>query len=183
MFIRNDAPDSPANQRWRLWESVALLAFVSCALFSVLKDAFVLSSRLTATAEVKGLEASPWTAGLQVDLNDGQLRGFRGALPQLAAVAVLFVWMRRQWTGKDSRSKLHFYLFSGLCLCLYLHGPGLLFLLLWAVTNWQAAQHYSGSRFYSPAVWTANLSFLLIADYSNGFQFAWFGLSSLVTPT
>jgi len=76
MFIRNDAPDSPANQRWRLWESVALLAFVSCALFSVLKDAFALSSRLTAAAEVKGLEASPWTAGLQVDLNDGQLRGF-----------------------------------------------------------------------------------------------------------
>jgi hypothetical protein len=182
MFIRNDAPDTPANRRWRLWESLGVCAFLICLLITVLRDALSLSNRLVTTEDVKGLEASPWVAGLKVDLNDGQLRGFRGALPQLTAVAVLFICLRRKWTSSGG-SQVQFYLASGLCLCLVLHGPGLLFLLLWAIVNWQLAQRYSGTRFYSLTTWTLNLAFLLVADYTNGFQFAWFGLKFLVTPT
>ena len=184
MFIRNDAADTPANTRWRQLEKTGLVVIVGVALFIVLKDAVTLSDTLAKEQKVSGLEASMWTETRMVDLNDGQLRGFRSFLPALIIAAILFVWLKSKWItysgSKDYRSKLQFYLLSGLACCVYLHGPGLLFLLLWAVANYKAGELWRGTRFFAIGVWAGNLTFLIFAEYTHGLKFAWFGLGVLV---
>ena len=182
MFIRNDAPDTKENVRWRRCEGGVLFVIVGLLVYVVIRDAIQLSNRLVETGNVRGLKPSPWVDGWFIDLNDGQLRSFRASLPLLSLAALLYVYVRRYWTSgaKDQSRSLQFYLLSGIVLCLYLHGSGLIILLLWAVINWKLGGMCLGSRYYSVIVWVLNLTFLLVADYTSGLRFAWIGLSFLV---
>lgn len=186
MFIRNDAPETPVNSRWRLIEKLCLELFMAVALFTVLLDAVHFSDSLATEHKVSGLETSIWSSSRQIDLNDGQLRGFRGFLPSLVVAAVLFIYLKSKWISysgtKGYKPKLEFYIASGLACCLYLHGPGLVFLLLWAAANYYLGREFSGSRYFPVAMWTANLSFLIFAEYTEGLKFAWVGLGLLVIP-
>ena len=158
------------------------MVILGSALYVVLRDAVQLSNRLVETGEVEGLKPSPWVDGWFIDLNDGQLSSFRASLPLLSLAAILYVYLRKYWTSgaKDQSRSLQFYLLSGLFLCLCLHGSGLIILLLWAVINWKLGGMYLGSRYYSIIVWSLNLTFLLVADYTDGLRFEWIGLKFLV---
>jgi hypothetical protein len=81
MFIRNDAPDTPANLRWRFIEQWGAFIFCMIAIIRVTLSAFEVSQEHK--AEIQGLGESVYPTSYLLDINDGQLKAFREGLPIL----------------------------------------------------------------------------------------------------
>lgn len=179
MFIANDAVDTPSSLRWRRYEKWSLIVLTTLAVSRIVLNALSLSARVSSTKAVAGLGPTLWTASSKADLSDGQLKSFRENFPVLVVGAALFISIRAQITG--DQAKLRFYVLSGSAACLYLHGPGSVFLLLWAAANYYASIHTRKMRFYPIFVWIANLAFLVFTEYTKGLWFHWLGLEMLVS--
>jgi hypothetical protein len=72
-------------------------------------------------------------------------------------------------TGYTKR--LIYYCLIGLGLSFYLHGFGVIWMLLIVLVNWVCCYAFCGKTGYPVAVWLANLGFLLLAEYYRGFKF------------
>lgn len=187
MFIANDAPDTPANIRWRRCEKAFLVAVTVVSVSNIVLNALSLSDRVSSQHKLAGLGATIWTDSSKADLSDGQLKSFRANLPLLTVGAVAFIAIRKWWQSlgdnKGEKAQLQFYVASGVAICLYLHGPGLVFLLLWASANYYLSLFTLRLKYFSVAVWVANLAFLVLTEHYNGYRFRWLGLPSLVNST
>ena len=179
MFVANDVVDTPSTLRWRRYEKWFLIVLTVLAVSRIVFNALFLSARVISTQAVAGLGLTFWSATSRADLSDGQLKSFRENFPVLVVGAVLFVSVRAQIAG--DQAKLRFYVLSGSAACLYLHGPGGVFLLLWAAANYYASVLTCQLRFYPICVWAANLAFLVFAEYTKGLWFHWLGLEMLVS--
>jgi D-alanyl-lipoteichoic acid acyltransferase DltB (MBOAT superfamily) len=180
MFIRNDAPDSPANLLWRTMERTFLCVVVFSAAATFVYDGISLSQRVADKEKIAGLGPSPWVEGWKADVNDGQLRSFRDGLPLLIVVAVTFVVGRSILTGgKTVKSSLQFYAVVGPASLVYLHGFGVIYLFMWLFANFAFAKACRGMRLFPLTVWIVNLSFLILTEYYEGYGFKWLGLESL----
>ena len=175
MFIRNDASDSPANRRWRLYEKCAggLLGLMLASKMTY--DGVVLSDSLSATNTISGLQTTIWSDDRKADLADGQLKGFRANIPLLTFTAISFVLLHKLTCGAKSELNKHlwFYVATGLGYGWYMHGPGVLVLLAWAGVNYLAAKQFTTRKFYVASVWIVNLGFLIHSAFQDGYRFAW----------
>ena len=178
MFIRNDS--APAQT----WHRTVELLFLSLAVFSaagkILYDGIYLSREVADRGKIAGLGPSPWVEGWKVDVNDGQLRSFRSNLPLLLVGAFAFIIGRKVLTNaKNPVTSLRFYAYLGPAILTYLHGFGVIYLLLWLFLNYQFAKIASGKRFFPLIVWICNLFFLVLTEYYEGYGWQWAGLGTL----
>ena len=68
-------------------------------------------------------------------------------------------------------ARLIYYTIIGLGFSIYLHGFGVIWLILMVSVNWVIGYSFAGKRGYPIFVWVFNLGFLLLAEYFNGFRF------------
>lgn len=160
--------------RTRKVESILIATIVVSVLAVLLRDTVALSTALNNENSLAGLRTSPWNADWKVDLNDGQLKSFREGLALLTLVAGLFVLLRRTIRGKGHEFQLFYYIVFGLGMGLYLHGPGIIFLLVMILCNYYAVWSFGGRKWFPLCIWAGNLFFLVSADYYRGFKLAWF---------
>lgn len=181
MFIGNDAPDTPSALLWRAMEKGVLILFTLYAVISVLWDGLTLSDRVFHGKEkVYGLKESPWNTDWKLDANDGQLRSFRSNLPLLTFGAIAFITGKRLFMSeKTYQPQLKFYAVSGLVICTYIHGLGILYLVAWMLANYALAKVFRGWRWFSATVWIGNLGLLVVTEYFDGYGFAWMGLKDI----
>jgi hypothetical protein len=59
----------------------------------------------------------------------------------------------------------------------YLHGFGVLWMILMVLTNWLLSKGFAGKTGYPIAIWLGNLGFLILAEFYSGFQFSSVSLS------
>ena len=180
MFIRNDAPDSPANLLWRKVEKTCLCVLVFSAAIAFVYDGIQLSWRVAEREKIAGLGASPWIAGWKADVNDGQLKSFREGLPVLLVTAIALIVGKKVLTNEKAvKSSLQFYAITGPASMVYLHGFGIIYLFTWLFANFLFAKICRGKRLFPLIVWGVNLSFLVLTEYYEGYGFKWLGLESL----
>ncbi|CAG9313295.1 unnamed protein product [Blepharisma stoltei] len=175
MIVSPGTPDSPQVNVLRRIEFGVLFFFLAWIVFNLLVDGWNLSTRVAAGAKIAGLKPSPYSDSGYVDLNDGQLSSFLNNLPALLIFAFLFVFGRKllKYQRPDIQSQLIYYLIIGVGMNLYLHGPGIIFLLFELLFNYFLAYYYAGKKGFPVIAWTFNFSYLVLAEYYHGFKFSW----------
>lgn len=164
---------SKTLQSWKnveMWSALVLgLTPIIMGLFSAIS----LSERLS-QKNIAGVVSSPYFSGLKADLNDGQLKSFLEGLPLLTFVAFIFVVLRKLLVQVNSNLnvQLCYYVVFGLGFGIYLHGPGVLWLLGMIFANYSMANAFAGLKGFPLMVWISNLSFLLVTEYYHGYKFA-----------
>lgn len=163
-------------KRLELWVALASYAIPIALL---VKDAYYLSASLDSQNRIAGVVISPYFSHSKVDLNDGQLKSFLEGLPLLSVVALLFVLLKRManLVYPSEITTLVYYLVFGIGFTFYIHGPGVIYVLLMVFINYFVASVFVGHRAFPLIVWAGNLSFLLITEYYNGYEFAWLSKS------
>lgn len=172
----NNSKSTLVYKRIEMWVA---LASVAIPIALLVKDAYYLSSSLNSQYKIAGVVNSPYFSMSKVDLNDGQLKSFLEGLPILSFVAIFFILLRRilYVVHPSEFTSLIYYLIFGLSFTFYLHGPGILYLLFMILGNYLLASLLVGQKIFPFVVWISNLSFLLITEYYNGYQFAWISKS------
>lgn len=167
------------NLLYKQIELYSALAFALIPILFLLKDGYYLSSSLISSNKIAGVVNSPYFTSSKVDLNDGQLKGFLEGLPLLTVVGITFVLLRRLLVSITSniQASLIYYLVFGIGFGIYIHGPGVVFILLMVLSNYILANTLVGSRVFPLLTWTGNLGFLLITEYYHGYKFAWISSS------
>jgi D-alanyl-lipoteichoic acid acyltransferase DltB (MBOAT superfamily) len=168
----NSSKESIFYKKIEMYAAFSLCAFPIAYL---LKDAYYLSASLSKTNKIAGVVNSPYFSSSRVDLNDGQLKGFLEGLPLLSLVAVIFVVLRRalvSFTSSLSVS-LVYYLVFGIGFATYIHGPGVVYIILMVLCNYLIDKNLVGTRLFPIFTWIGNLAFLLITEYYHGYKFAW----------
>jgi hypothetical protein len=89
MFIRNDAPTTPENLRWRSYEKWGCFAFSVLVIGRATLSIFEVSQ--LHGPEIHGLTESMYGTEYLIDVNDGQLKRFRENLPLLCTVFSMFL--------------------------------------------------------------------------------------------
>jgi hypothetical protein len=69
MFIRNDAPNTPENLRWRLLEKWVCIIGAAIVVGRATLDVFSVSQEFM--PQTYGLSASPYPTEYKLDTNDG----------------------------------------------------------------------------------------------------------------
>ena len=173
MFIKNDAPDTYENLRYRKIEKYISIVFVVIAFFPLIYDSVIKSQEIK--DDIKGLEPSPYFDGWLIDNEDGQLLHFREGAPLLLLFFAIFLigsYAIRKTKKDPFNSRLIYYTIIGLGFSIYLHGFGFIFLFLMVAVNWVIGYYFAGKSGYPLFAWFSNLGFLILAEYYNGFSFA-----------
>lgn len=115
----------------------------------------------------------------RVDLNDGQWRAFRGALPLLVAGALVYgalsAGIRVACSAASLASaRLRFSLVVSLGFICYLHGAYAPFTVVVCVGQYLLAQATKGTQLAYPMAWVYCLWVLTIKEY-----FSWFGYRTI----
>lgn len=154
-------------------ELFSALAIILIPILMLLKDGYYLSSSLLSSNNIVGVEDSPYFSSSKIDLNDGQLKGFLEGLPLLTLVALTFVLLRRLLVSvtPNLEASLLYYSIFGICFGSYVHGPGVVFILLMVLSNYVLAKTLVGSQVFPLLTWIGNLCFLLTTEYYNGYKF------------
>ncbi|CAG9316669.1 unnamed protein product [Blepharisma stoltei] len=179
MLVSPAAKDSPTVNFLRKAEIGITVTFLTWIIYTIFSEAWILSSRVAASTTIDGLEKSSISSSGYVDLNDGQLATFLSNLPALLVFATLFVSGRKLLISQklELKHQLIYYLFIGIGMNIYLHGPGFLFLLFELLFNYLLAYKYAGKRGFPLLAWAFNFTYLILAEYYHGFQFSWFAPS------
>lgn len=114
-----------------------------------------------------------------MDYNDGQLSAFIGNLGFLTVIAFIFVTARKilKIYRPDLRSQLFYYLIFGFGFISYLHGPGVVFIIIELLVNYCLAMKLAGKRGFPIIAWVFNFGYLISAEYYHGYSFGFFSES------
>lgn len=147
MFISPGSPETPNNKFWRQVELYCAFTCGAIGIAFLLKDAYILSHTLAdAPRSIVGLQRSTFVGSEYVDLNDGQLRVFRDNILFLISVGFLFIFGRKLLNqySPDLQSNLNYYVIFGLVFAGYLHGPGILYLIMIVSINYVLTKNLAG---------------------------------------
>ncbi|OMJ75180.1 hypothetical protein SteCoe_25727 [Stentor coeruleus] len=162
-----------------IWKKVHMwlaLAMCSIPVLFLLRDAYILSENLTYKYRIVGVVSSPYSASKNIDLNDGQLNAFLEGLPILTFIAVMFITLRRFLFHLHNSITLSliYYSIFGIAYGIYIHGPGVVFLLAMIISNHFITKTFAGINGFPLIIWIGNMAFMILAEYYHGFKFAWF---------
>ncbi|GFP80406.1 putative membrane-bound o-acyltransferase c24h6.01c [Phtheirospermum japonicum] len=112
------------------------------------------------------------------DASDAQWRNFRGNLPILTTVLVIFTLvanvLRTSFFLKAKGMSIVWILIS-LAYLLYLHGACIIFVVAIASANFFLVKIFGRTKYFSLVLWIFNLSFLVSNRIYEGYEFASFG--------
>ncbi|OMJ90953.1 hypothetical protein SteCoe_6621 [Stentor coeruleus] len=177
MFIKPGDPK--ANLTLKKLELFLSFAFTMLALSFMITDAYAYSQNLISTNKIVGVKESPYFPGKNIDSEDGQLRIFLECLPVVLMIAISFIILRRGifYFSQSKILSIYFYIVFGIAFGIFLHTAGICFLLALILCNYVFAKILARNKFFPILVWIGNLAFLLLAEYYDGFRFAWFNQS------
>ncbi|XP_043724397.1 membrane-bound O-acyltransferase gup1 isoform X3 [Telopea speciosissima] len=119
-----------------------------------------------------------WIANLPNDVSDSQWRNFRGNLPVLTLVMVIFILVANILRAKyclKSKGMSIVWLSLSLSYLSYLHGACVIFIISIASANYFLVKIFSQSKYFLLVLWIFNIFFLLCNRVYEGYSFSIFG--------
>ncbi|KAL8527594.1 hypothetical protein ACS0TY_005448 [Phlomoides rotata] len=121
---------------------------------------------------------SGWISGRLNDISDAQWRNFRGNLPILSSVFMIFSLvangLKRAFSLRAKGMSIIWTVIS-LVYLLYLHGACVIFIIAIASANFVLVKIFGRTKYFSFVLWILNLSFLLCNRIYEGYRFSSFG--------
>ncbi|KAL6552315.1 hypothetical protein OROHE_007679 [Orobanche hederae] len=119
-----------------------------------------------------------WIVGRLNDASDAQWRNFRGNLPILTMVFVIFTMvahvLKTSFSLKAKGMSVVWIMLS-LAYLLYLHGACIMFIITIASANFCLVKILGRTKYFALVLWIFNLSFLVCNRIYEGYEFASFG--------
>ncbi|KAL6494442.1 hypothetical protein OROGR_031242 [Orobanche gracilis] len=113
-----------------------------------------------------------------IDASDAQWRNFRGNLPILTMVFVIFTMIahviKTSFSLKAKGTSVVWILIS-LGYLFYLHGACIMFIIIIASANFCLVKIFGRTKYFSLVLWIFNLTFLVCNRIYEGYEFASFG--------
>lgn len=175
MFIPPGAIETPKVRFWRKIEKYCCLSMSLVVFAFVLKDAYKQSQDIASKNHIAGVIRGSWFSNNYIDVNDGQLRSFLDNLPLLSLIAFIFVVLRKLmlFYVNELGVQLAYYIAIGTSFITYIHGPGILFVLLYLLGNFVLLKIFIEKKWFPILIWLANVSFLVLTEYNDGYKFGW----------
>lgn len=112
-----------------------------------------------------------------IDASDAQWRNFRGNLPILSVVFLLFTAVAnllRKCFNLKARGMSIVWLLISLIYLTYLHGACIIFILLIASGNYLLVKIFARTKYFPVLLWTYNIFFLICNRVYGGYSFSAF---------
>ncbi|CBI41053.3 unnamed protein product, partial [Vitis vinifera] len=119
-----------------------------------------------------------WVPDQLNDVSDAQWRNFRGKLHILTVVFGIFAFvanMLRAYCQLKAKGMAVVWLLISLIYLAYLHGACIIFVLSIASANFLLVKIFARTKYFSSALWTFNLFFLIYNRIHEGYSFSTFG--------
>ncbi|CAA0822052.1 MBOAT (membrane bound O-acyl transferase) family protein [Striga hermonthica] len=160
------------------WQQKELLLLV---LYAIIFYTIVIRRSLQLShdhdAKLYGLHPG-WIGSLPNDASDAQWRNFRGNLPTLTMVFVIFTLVAkvlRSSFSLEAKGMSVVWTMISLAYLSYLHGACIMFIIAIASANFFLVKMFGRTKYFSLVLWIFNLSFLVCNRIYEGYKFSSFG--------